>query len=108
VTHSPAPLLDFTTASSFWHEESQQYIAVSRLATTRWYLAIGLPQAVLGHIAWDTSQLILLFGGIILGSVFVLLYVFLSRLVAKPLHDIILATQQLGQRDCAVKNAPPR
>jgi signal transduction histidine kinase/DNA-binding NarL/FixJ family response regulator len=100
---SPKLLFDSITTNSFWHENSQQYIAISRLATTHWYLAIGLPQTVLGNIAWNTSQLILLFGGIILGSVFVLLYVFLSRLVAKPLHDIILATKQLGQRDFNVQ-----
>ena len=98
-----APSLDFATIEPIWDEDSKQYIASTRLQSNHWYLAIALPQKVLGQIAWETAQLILLFGAIILATVFILLYTFLQHLIAKPLHDIILATRQLGQNDFDVR-----
>ncbi|MCV6636575.1 SpoIIE family protein phosphatase [Candidatus Albibeggiatoa sp. nov. NOAA] len=98
-----APQFEFNTSLPFWHMESQRYIAVKQLETTGWYLAVTLPKTILGHITWQIAQLILLFGGIILLSVFVLLHTFLFRLVANPLHEIILATKQLGKKDFNVR-----
>ena len=98
-----APQFEFNTSLPFWHMESQHYIAVKQLDTTGWYLAITLPKTALGLITWQIAQLILLFGAIILVSVFVLLHTFLFRLVANPLHEIILATKQLGKKDFNVR-----
>lgn len=98
-----APQIELNTSLPFWHMESQHYIVIKQLETTGWYLAISLPKAVLGHITWQIAQLILLFGSIILLSVFALLHTFLFRLVAKPLHEIILATKQLGKKDFNVR-----
>lgn len=105
VSHLPThpPYLDFATIEPVWDEDTEQYIASTRLQSNQWYLAIALPQKVLGQIAWETAQLILLFGAIILATVFILLYTFLQHLVAKPLHDIILATRQLGQKNFDVQ-----
>ena len=100
---TPAPHLDFATIEPIWDEGSGQYVASTRLQSNQWYLAIALPQKVLGQIAWETAQLILLFGAIILATVFILLYTFLQHLIAKPLHDIILATRQLGQNNFDVR-----
>ncbi|WP_353570434.1 ATP-binding protein [Candidatus Albibeggiatoa sp. nov. BB20] len=103
VPSQQAPRLSFTETQAIWHPETKQYIVSTRLQSNQWFLAVTLPQAILGQIAWETAQLILLFGAIILATVFVLLYVFLHHLVAKPLHDIILATRQLGQKNFDVQ-----
>ncbi|MCV6636592.1 ATP-binding protein [Candidatus Albibeggiatoa sp. nov. NOAA] len=105
ISHFPtqAPYLDFATIEPVWDEDTAQYIASTRLQSNHWHLAIALPQKLLGQIAWETAQLILLFGAIILATVFILLYTFLQHLVAKPLHDIILATRQLGQNNFDVR-----
>jgi len=98
-----APTIELNAAQPVLHDESQRYIAISQLETTGWYLAIALPQVALGHITWQIAQMMLLFGGIILIAVFVLLYVLLFRLLAHPLHKIILATKQLGRKDFSVR-----
>ncbi len=105
VTDSAAsmPHLDIAATQPVWQTSIQHYVVTASINTPHWYLTIALPQAVLGQTVWQISQWILLFGGIILLVIFILLYISLQALVAKPLQAMVLATKQLGQKNFNVR-----
>ncbi len=87
---------------SHW-DETQSYQAVAHLPTMDWYFVARLPQQAVAQMTWETAQLILLFGVLIVILVFVLLYISITNLVLKPLHQMLLATQQLTGKNFDVR-----
>ncbi len=87
---------------SHW-DNSQSYQTVVHLPHLDGYFVIRLPQQTLAKMTWETAQLILLFGFFMVSLVFILLYFSIENLLLKPLHQILLATQQLSEKNFDVR-----
>ncbi|EIJ40983.1 serine phosphatase RsbU, regulator of sigma subunit [Beggiatoa alba B18LD] len=87
----------------YWDVLHKNHVAVAYLPTLNSYLALSLSKTVVGTMAWETAQLFILFGLLMLTAVFILLYFSLTQQVAKPLHHMILAIKRLEQHDFTIR-----
>lgn len=100
VSHSQPTQLG--SNRSHW-DDTQSYQAVAHLPSLDWYFVTRLPQQAVAKMTWETAQLILLFGILLVILVFILLYISMENLVLKPLHQMLLATQQLTGKNFDVR-----
>lgn len=90
-------------------QKQNDYISTQhQIPNTEWSWALSIPQRSLGALAWDSAQWLLLFGVFILFGVFLLLYQSISSLILNPLHQMVLATQQIGPKNFQVDLNIPR
>ncbi|MEH2210187.1 MAG: ATP-binding protein [Nostoc sp.] len=95
-----------TTTKSKTHvlENSQdrEYLAVTRLQGPDWYFVTVYPKSLLSGEAWNTAQFILISGAVALLVEVLLLLSVLHQQIAKPLQQLIAASNQLANGDFAI------
>ncbi|GEM_PF-4184726 len=89
--------------SLHWNARDQAYHSVARLPTTGWYWMTQMPQTALGALVWQNAQFVLLCGVVIVIAVLALLHFWVLAYVVNPLHQLILATRQLGPQNFSVR-----
>jgi len=98
-----ANILDLHEQRLHWNPRAQTYHSVAHLPTTGWHWVMQMPQTALGALIWQNAQFVLLCAVSIVIAVLTLLYFGLSVYVVKPLHQLILATRQLGPQNFNVR-----
>ncbi|OQY52685.1 MAG: response regulator [Candidatus Parabeggiatoa sp. nov. 2] len=80
-------------------EENYQYLAITKIAATDWYFVVVFPKTFIAKTAWETAQLILILGFVSLLIVLIILYIIMHQQLTKPLNDLLIATQRLGEHN---------
>ena len=96
-------LSSHSSTEVIWDEEQQKYLGIINLPTANWWYVLSLAPAALGDNVWAIAQYWLIFAALLVVAVFLLLYWVLSCQVLHPLHDMILATRQLGPKNFDVR-----
>jgi signal transduction histidine kinase/serine phosphatase RsbU (regulator of sigma subunit) len=75
--------------------KDNEYLAVTQLEGPDWYFVTVYPKSLLADLAFDTARFILILGLISLLIEIIVLFFVLRQQVAKPLHDLMGATEQI-------------
>lgn len=78
--------------------DADQYYAISRLQGPAWYFASTLPGHQIRAEAFKAAQWVLWIGFASLALVLAVLAALLQRQIAAPLHQLLLAVRQMGER----------
>jgi signal transduction histidine kinase/DNA-binding response OmpR family regulator len=73
----------------------EQYLAVTRIKGPNWYFVTVYPKSLLSTLAFKTASFILILGLLLLLIELAVLFWVLRKHVAKPLNELISATQQI-------------
>ena len=74
----------------------QEYLAVTQIKGPNWYFVTVYPKSLLSNQAFKTASFIFLFGLLLLLIELVVLFWVLRQHVAKPLNELISATQHIA------------
>lgn len=98
-----------------WHEsavvdypEADEFLAVSRLSGPPWYLVIVFPNALIDAQALVTSNRTMALYAIALLAGLVLSFLVLRKTIARPLRNLVGATEQLAEGDLSTRVAVQR
>jgi len=75
--------------------QNPEFLAVTRLDGPDWYFVTVYPKSLLSGAAFETARFVLIAGALALLVEVILLFSVLQQQVAKPLHDLTLASDQL-------------
>lgn len=81
-----------------YDSDADQYYAISRLRGPGWYFASTLPGGAIRTEAFKAAQWVLWTGFVSLALVLGVLAMLLERQIAAPLHHLLLAVRQMGER----------
>ncbi|RKZ41659.1 MAG: hypothetical protein DRR00_31505 [Candidatus Parabeggiatoa sp. nov. 3] len=75
--------------------KDNEYLAVTKIEGPDWYFVTVYPKSLLANLAFDTARFILILGLISLLIEITVLFFVLREQVAKPLNDLMGATEQI-------------
>jgi signal transduction histidine kinase/DNA-binding response OmpR family regulator len=85
------------------YQAANEYLAFTKLEGTKWYFVTVYPKSLLSGMAFDTAYFILICGIVALLIEVLLLFGVLYQEIAKPVNDLVHATEQVASGDFTVK-----
>jgi two-component system, sensor histidine kinase ChiS len=74
---------------------NNEYLALTKIAGPDWYFVTVYPKSLLSNLAFETARFILILGLLSLLVEIIVLSFVLKKQIAKPLHYLIEATEQI-------------
>ncbi|PSB02137.1 ATP-binding protein [Merismopedia glauca] len=85
------------------YQSANEYLAFTKLEGTKWYFVTVYPKSLLSGMAFDTASFILICGIISLLIEVLLLFLAILQEIAKPVNDLLHATEQVASGNFDIK-----
>jgi signal transduction histidine kinase/DNA-binding NarL/FixJ family response regulator len=85
------------------YRSANEYLAFTKLEGTKWYFVTVYPKSLLSGMAFDTATFILICGIVSLLIEILLLFLAICQEIAKPVNDLLHATEQVASGDFSIK-----
>lgn len=82
--------------------KDNEYLAITKIEGPDWYFVTVYPKSLMAGLAFDTAKFILFSGLVALAVKILLLLSVLRKKVAKPLNELLTATEQVSSGDFSV------